>query len=422
MSNVPFSPPSREPQKITPGWLTDTATQAVFKALQAHGHQVRAVGGAPRNTLARTPVTDIDLATTATPDETIDAAKAAGLRCIPTGLAHGTITILSQNKTFEVTTLRQDVSTDGRRATVAFTDDWQRDACRRDFTINAIYVAADGTIFDPVGGVADLRQSRVRFIGEPQARIREDYLRILRFFRFTGQFAQGAIDAGGLAACQAEREGLQNLSAERVRSELLRLLVTPKATQMVEAMAAADLFAQLLSLPIRIDHFNNLVAIEEVQSLEPDGLRRLASFGIRDEQDASKLSRELRLSNDEKARLLAIGRNQATPPRGCREADLHSRLYRIGIEAYRDSELLNWARSGDDPTSDWRFQRVDLADYWEVPEMPVSGSDVLALGMPAGPEVGKVLSALEQWWIATGFPDDEAMVNAKLRELVHKDD
>ncbi len=402
---------------ISASWLTAPATQAVFEALKAQGHLARAVGGAPRNTLAGLPVADIDIATTATPQETIVAADLSGLKSVPTGLAHGTITIIVDGKPFEVTTLREDVSTDGRHATVAFTDDWVRDAKRRDFTINALYVDPDGTVFDPVGGLLDLSCGQVRFIGDAGERIGEDYLRILRFFRFTSTFAAGAPDDVALEACKAARGGLDKLSGERVRSELLRLLVTRRAAEMVELMSDAGLFEVLLGLPVRTDHVRHLVRVEDDQSLSPDAVRRLAALAVRGGDDVNTLVERLRLTNVEQRRLDAIGRGQALPSRSAREAEMKARLYQIGIEAYQDTELLGWARSGDDSNIDWRFQRLELPEQWDIPQLPVSGGDVVALGVPAGPRVGEILSRFETWWIGADFPDDESIINDQLKSF-----
>ena len=239
--------PSCEPPNLAGAdWLTRPQTRAVLAALAAKGFAARAVGGAVRNALLGRTVGDIDIATSARPEEVIAAARAAGLAAVPTGIDHGTVTVIADQVPYEVTTLRRDVATDGRHATVAFTDDWEADARRRDFTLNALYCDAEGQVFDPLGGYPDLVAQRVRFIGDAHERIREDYLRILRFFRFTAEYAAGPPDAAGLAACVSEREGLTRLSAERVRQELLRLLVAPRAAELVRAMQDYGILALVL--------------------------------------------------------------------------------------------------------------------------------------------------------------------------------
>src|SRR5215510_13333631 len=239
--------PSELPSLAGADWLTRADTLAVFDALAARGYAARAVGGAVRNALLGRPVIDVDIATPAHPDEVIAAARAAGLAAQPTGIAHGTVTVIAGHVAHEVTTLREDVEAHGRHATVAFTDDWAADARRRDFTINALYCNADGEVFDPLGGRGDVAAHRVRFIGQARERIREDYLRILRFFRLTAEYGAGAPDAEGLAACVLERDGLQRLSAERIRQELLRLLVAPRAAELVGSMLDYGLLPLVLS-------------------------------------------------------------------------------------------------------------------------------------------------------------------------------
>ncbi len=406
------------PQQLSAPWLKAPATQAVFDALKNQGHLARAVGGAPRNTLAGLPVSDIDIATTAKPEETIAAADQAGLKSIATGLSHGTITIISEGQPFEVTTLREDVETDGRHAKVAFTDDWARDAARRDFTINALYVDADGQVFDPVGGVEDLASGQVRFIGDAKARIEEDYLRILRFFRFTSNFSNGAIDELGLAACKAGREGLAQLSGERIHSELWRLLTTPNAADMIAAMENNGIFAPLFPHPIKAADLAHLIAIEDVQERDPDPVRRFSAMAISDISEVANIQKQLKLSNTEVARLTAMAEHRATPPRDASLKTLRARIYHIGSEAFVDTELLTWVRSGDDPFTDWRFQRLAYGEDWNIPTLPITGGDIVARGIPSGPKIGEILAALEAWWIEADFPTDAAKIDAQLTQLL----
>jgi len=402
---------------VSADWLARPATQAVFAALAAQGHAARAVGGAVRNALLGRPVVDVDIATTAKPDDVIAAAGAAGLCAVPTGIAHGTVTVLADRVTYEVTTLRRDVETHGRHATVAFTDDWAADARRRDFTINALYCSADGEVFDPLGGAADIDARRVRFIGDPRARIREDYLRILRFFRLTAEYAAGAPDAEGLVACVLERDGLQRLSAERIRQELLRLLVAPRAPALVGAMLDYGLLPLVLGLAPRPTLLRRLADLEAALGSVPHAILRLAALAVEVPEDASRLTERLRLSNDERDRLVRLATNVPGLGRPVSDAAARAYLYAEGAVAYRDRILMAWARSADAADSQsWRT-RLALPERWQPPRFPLGGADVMALGVPAGPRVGELLRAVEAWWIAGDFAADEIGLRKELQRL-----
>jgi poly(A) polymerase len=397
-------------------WLTRPATRAVFAALAAGGEQARAVGGAVRNALLGRPVTDVDIATTARPEQVLDLAKAAGLAAVPTGVTHGTVTVISDHTPYEVTTLRCDVETFGRHARVTFSRDWTEDAGRRDFTINALYCDADGTVHDPLGGWPDLVTGRVRFIGDARARIREDFLRILRFFRFTAEHARGAPDAAGFAACIAERGGLALLSGERIRAELLRLLAAPRAVESVLAMDEAGILELLIGGPPDLRLFERLAAIEAAIGCAPDPVLRLGALAVMGPGDAVRLQERLRLSREEadklaRAALRDRGFDPATPEHAAKTF-----LYRHGPEAYREAGLLAWARASDPPEDAARRRRLALPERWRAPQLPVRGADVLALGVPPGPEVGRILADVEAWWIEAGFPSDEERVRAALAE------
>jgi poly(A) polymerase len=398
-------------------WLVRPETRAVFAALAARGFAARAVGGAVRNALLGRPVVDIDIATPARPEAVIAAVEAAGLAAVPTGVAHGTVTVLSDHVPFEVTTLREDVETHGRHATVAFTADWAADARRRDFTLNALYCSADGEVFDPLSGYADLAARRVRFIGAAHERIREDYLRILRFFRLTAEHGAGAPDAEGLAACVREREGLVRLSGERVRSELVRLLAAPRGPELVHAMHGWGLLALVLGAAPRPVLLDRLAALEAGLGLAADPILRLAALAVEVAEDADRLRDRLRLSNDEHARLArAAARDPRIAPAEP-EAAARACLYAVGAAAYRDLALVAWARSGAVPGEPaWR-DRTTLPERWQPPRFPLGGGDVMALGVPAGPRVGQLLREVEAWWIAGDFAADEAALRAKLRAL-----
>jgi poly(A) polymerase len=411
---MPVSPPHR----LTGAeWLERPETQAVFAALAARGHAGRAVGGAVRNALAGRPVADVDIATDARPEEVLRAAEAAGLKAVPTGLAHGTVTVVAGKRPYEITTLRRDVETHGRHATVVFTHDWAEDARRRDFTLNALYCGADGTLFDPLGGYPDLAARRVRFIGDAGERIREDYLRILRFFRLTADFAAGPADAEGLAACVRERTGLAILSAERVRVELLRLLAAPRGAEIAALMQDYGLLPSVVGAAPRPTLLARLAALETALGLAPDAVLRLAALAVEIEEDAERLRDRLRLSNGETGKLARAAGPGADIGPPSPEAHARAWLYRHGAPAYRERTLLDWSRSGAPPNSDaWR-RRFDLPDRWQPPRFPLTGVDVLAQDIPAGPRVGETLRALEEWWIAGDFAADEAGLRMRLREL-----
>ena len=418
MLRKPAAPTASLPPRITGAeWLTRASTQAVLAALTTGGQEARVVGGAVRNQLMGRPVGDIDIATTAMPETVMELAAKAGLASVPTGLAHGTVTVIAAGHPYEVTTLRRDVATDGRHATVAFTDDWAADASRRDFTMNALYCAADGEVFDPLGGTADLSAGRVRFIGDPLQRIREDYLRILRFFRFHAEYGVGAPDPEGLAACVAERSGLARLSAERVRAEVVKLLAAPRALAAVTALFEHGLLLEVLGQvpwPLRL---GRLIELETALHRPPDVMLRLSALAIAAEEDGARLADRLRLSNAERARLIVFA--PVNPiARDMSETAAKQMLYRLGAEAWPRHVLAAWCVSSGQP-SDATWQRfLQLCVQWHVPAMPVRGADVLAAGVPAGPQVGNILAAFEAWWMESGFPIDDQAVRLKLGELV----
>lgn len=396
--------------RISGDWLESSATRAVFAALAAGGHRARAVGGTVRNALLGLPVSDIDIATDATPERVILLAAAAGLRSIPTGLQHGTVTVIADHMPIEVTTLRRDVETDGRHAIVAFTDDWAADAARRDFTINAIYCDSDGTLFDPLGGMADISPVRVRFIGDPIARIREDYLRILRFFRFSASLtADGQVDLPGLAAALAERDGLAQISGERISAELAKLVVAQHAVPVVSEMAAAGILQAATGLTSNVDRFSRLVAIESVMGLEPDVALRTAALLVNAEGDAQRFARRLKPSAAFTAKLTAAERLTATGIRRDLEQPAARALcYRMRTDAFRDAVLLTWAGSSDaidgrnQEAAGWSWL-VSLSLRWTPPALPIRGADLIDSGMASGPEVGRVLAELEDLFIASDF-------------------
>jgi len=358
------------------------------------------VGGAVRNTLLELAVTEIDLATTAVPETVMALAAKAGLKAVPTGIDHGTVTLVASGVPFEVTTLRRDVETFGRHARIAYTQDWEEDAKRRDFTLNALYADRDGRLFDPLGGYADLLAGRVRFIGDADERIKEDYLRILRFFRFHAYYGKGPLDRAGLAAVLRLRGGLDQLSAERVSAELRRILTAPRAAEAIEALYDYGLLTGLLGGVPRLADFLRLVAIEAALARIPEAALRLAVLAVFVEEDVARLTQRFRLANAEQAVLALAATVRADAPG---EAEAKAELYRLGVNAFVASMLIAWARSGadgDDPQ--WR-NALALPERWQAPAFPLRGADLVALGELKGPEIGELLRRLEAEWIADGF-------------------
>jgi poly(A) polymerase len=415
MTAAPASPRPR--QLADAPWLKRPATRAIFAALAAKGFEARAVGGAVRDALLGRPVSDVDIATPARPEEVIAAAQAAGLKAIATGVQHGTVTVVADANAYQITTLREDVETYGRRAKVAFSADWLADARRRDFTLNALYCGPDGALFDPLGGWPDLAQRRIRFIGDPGQRIREDYLRILRFFRFAAEYGEGLPDREGLAAAVAGRAGLALLSAERVRQELLRLLAAPRGPDVVRLMLDYGLLTLVLRQAPRPLLLERVAGLEAALGLSPDPLLRLAALAVETREDAEQLRARLRLSNEEYAALAGVEAGKATFAATMPAATARGARYRLGQASYHRFLMLDWARAGDPPgQADWR-RLWALGTEWRPPSLAVSGADVIKLGVPAGPRVGALLGALEAWWIAGDFRADRAALLAKLREL-----
>lgn len=401
-------------------WMQSPATRAVLDALTNGGAKARFVGGCVRDAILDRPIRDIDIATDALPGRIMDFLGAAGLKAIPTGIDHGTVTAVSDHRPYEITTLRHDVETDGRRAVVAFTDDWEADAARRDFTINALSLDPDGGLHDPFDGLADLRAGRVRFVGDPRQRIAEDVLRLLRYFRFQAHYGRLPPDAGSLAACREMAHLLPRLSAERVRAELLRLLSAPEPAPVVALMRDEGVLAHFLPRATGIDRLARMVAIETVLGL-CDPLRRLAALLSMDADTARDLAQGLRLSNDERDRLVAMaGPGPGLAP----ELDAAARrrtLYHLDAENGTDAVLMVWADSGagpDDPG--WRSLYGDVAG-WERPKLPVTGGDVVKLGVSPGEAVGWHLRAVEGWWVASDFRPDRKACLERLAANVARD-
>ena len=399
------------PSLADAGWLRTPELAAVMAALGGAEGTTRVVGGAVRNALMGLPVEDIDLATRLTPDRVSERAEAAGLKVVPTGIDHGTVTVVARGTPFEVTTLRADVETFGRRARVAFTDDWEADAARRDFTMNALYCAADGTLFDPVGGLADIASRSVRFIGDADARIAEDYLRILRFFRFFAHYGDGRPDGDGLRACVRGKDGLAQLSAERVWMELKRLLAATDPGRALLWMRTADILRRILPETVDTDAIAGLVAFEAAQRLAPDPLLRLLALIDLRPGTIDGLAGRLKLSRREHRRLADAAAAPApaadwnpVPEKG----PLGPALYRHGGDAVRDRLALAAARAHVAGEAEAGFAALFSATRtWAVPEFPLAAGDLLAAGHQPGPELGALLKRLEEAWIASGFALDK---------------
>jgi poly(A) polymerase len=393
------------------GWLSTGPLARLIALLDRDGEEARVVGGAVRNALMRLPVGEVDVATTALPEEVVRRVEAAGGKAVPTGIEHGTITAVIDHHAFEVTTLREDIETFGRKARVAFGRNWKADAERRDFTINAVFAARDGTLFDYVGGVADIATHRVRFIGEPAQRIEEDYLRILRFFRFQAHFGAGAPDAAGLLAGIRARAGLEMLSRERVRVELLKLLIAPRAAPTLAVMSESGILDMVLGGVPFIASFENMVKLEATLAIEPDAVRRLGALGVWVAEDAERLGERLRLANAESARLCALDTWWRLAP-DCDGQAARALLYRLGPQSFLDRMLIAWARSpADAANAAWR-DLASLPQRWAAPVFPLKAKDFVERGVVAGPALGAALRAAEVAWIAADFPMDRTTLDA----------
>jgi poly(A) polymerase len=399
--------PIVEPVLADAPWLTAGGTARVLQLLNADGEEARVVGGTVRNALLGLPPGDTDIATTARPDEVVRRAKAAGIKSVPTGIDHGTVTLVIDSVPYEVTTLREDTETFGRKARVVFGRDWVKDAERRDFTMNGLSVDANGIVYDYVGGIADAKARRVRFIGEPDQRIAEDYLRILRFFRIHAAFGAGEPDRDGYLACIRGRAGLAALSAERVRMEMLKLLVAGGASAATLAMADAGLLQALIGGVVYTGPLTAMIAIERELGLPASVTRRLAALTVAVTEDAKRVATRLRLSNAEAKALDSMGHRWWRFPTKD-EANARRLVYRLGPERYHDRVLLAWARNGGDVNSSrWR-ELAELPQRWTAPKFPLKAADFIARGMAEGPALGHVLTLAEDAWLAADFPLEEA--------------
>ena len=410
--------------------LNDEKLQILFAALDGNGEELRIVGGAVRNSLCGHKVIDVDLATTAEPDEIIKRAKIAGLKWIPTGIEHGTLTLIIQSTAFEVTTLRRDIETDGRHAKVQFGRDFEEDALRRDFTINALSLDGKGQLYDYTQGQSDIEQGRVRFIGQARQRIREDYLRILRLFRFHAAYGRGPIDPEAMQSVIAEQAGLSRLSRERIRMELLKLLSLDGCLKVIPAMAGTGILSRLIGGVPHLARFERLMAqslnLKEKPATESQpALLRLAGLNVDISEDADRLLGRLRLSRAEHARLVNAADVRSalhSCPAPPQKAQWQLQLYRHGAQALSDGlALLHADHRANAPDKDWLalFEEIRAT---QMPTLPFRGADLIARGIAKGPQVSAILKQLEQDWIAADYTQDADQLAALLAKRTQTKD
>ncbi len=411
-------------------WMTSPATVAVLDALRAGGAEVRFIGGCVRDALLKRRIRDIDIAVPAAPPKVMGLLQAAHIRVVPTGIDHGTVTAIVGTAPFEITSLRVDVETFGRRARVAYTDDWLADAARRDFTINAMSCTPDGYIYDYFNGLTDLGRGRIRFVGDAGERLREDVLRLLRFFRFFAHYGREPPDANALAACRQAAAGLRTLSGERVRVEIFRTLMAPDPATVFAMMREDAVLDHVLPEAGRVDRLRTLSWLDtralRVESVAPDPVRRLAALLAREAHapEAAAVAERLRMSNAHSARL----RTMLTPPvrvdADVADPTLRGALHHLGADSVRDLVLLAWADEltatphlPQQRTARW-VERLAIIDGWTPRRFPLFGRDALALGVSHGPAIGRLLRAVETWWEDTDFRPDRDACLTKLRSLV----
>ncbi len=399
------------------GWMRSNAIAAIFEALPENS--LRFVGGCVRNALMGVPVGDVDLATQLEPNLVAEALDKAGIRYVPTGIEHGTLTAVIGKIPFEITSLRKDVETDGRRAVVAYTQDWAEDAQRRDLTINALYADYDGQIYDPTGqGLDDIQAKKFRFVGKADQRVKEDYLRILRFFRFLAYYGGAEkVDAASLRACRENRAGLKKLSAERVWMEVKKLLSAPDPVRACRIMLTNEILDVVLPEASNVEGLECLVALEKAEGWTVDPLLRLMSMAARDALSMARLCKRLRLSNKEAVRLRGWAEDDAQLSADMSERDLLAAIYNSGKQVITDRAHLRAAGS-EDNRQPW-LSIANTAQDWEVPSFPLTGADMKQAGVASGPEMGRALKALEALWVRSGFKTEKPQLLAALKMLGH---
>jgi tRNA nucleotidyltransferase/poly(A) polymerase len=395
-------------------WFRAAPVQMVFSVLGKNDAPARIVGGAVRDALAGLPIGDIDFATPLPPDQVVERLAAAGLKAVPTGIEHGTVTAVVAGTGYQVTTLREDVETDGRRAVVRFGHDWVADARRRDFTVNALSVDSSGQVHDPLGGYGDIVSRSIRFIGDADQRIAEDRLRVLRFFRFNAEFGQGDIDTIGLGAAIRARNDLRSLSAERIGQEMQRLVVASRAAEIAGSMQDAGILGAVLGGVGYIGTLQRVAAFAP----ESDIAVRLTALGCRVESDVERLTERMRLANAVRDRMLALLMAARSLPPVLTERDARRGLYSSGVSVWPAAVSLGFAwRSGTADMSDWRAF-YSLPDRWSPPRFPLTGRDVARAGMARGPAIGDVLRSIESWWVEQDFAPSEGVLHARLQQIV----
>ncbi len=384
-------------QRLPQPWMTEGPAARVMRALTAEGDAARFVGGCVRDALVGRPIRDIDIATPLSPQRVTELLEKAGLKAVPTGIDHGTITAVADKTGVEVTTLRLDIETDGRRAKVAFTDDWQADAARRDLTINALFADADGKVHDYFGGLDDLTNGRVRFVGDPRQRITEDYLRLLRYFRFYADYATADFDQAAVAAARELAPNLKSLSGERLRQETLRLLTARRGPEVWAEMLSLGIVQHYLPWATSLDRLHAVARLEQRHDLAPDAIRRLAALTMTG--CGREVAERLRLSRAEGERIIALDAPRdpfdARSPQAVRR-----QIYAHGNDGARDRLLLDWPDRIDGAAG---VVALAIIASWPRPRFPLKGADIVRMGVPEGPRVGDVLGKVEAWWIAEDF-------------------
>ena len=408
-------------------WIIAPTTVRVMDALTANGADVRFVGGCVRDAIAKRPVKDIDIATPDEPTKVVELLRNAGIRYEPTGIDHGTVTAICDDATFEITTLRKDVETFGRRAVVAFTDDWIVDSSRRDFTINAMSANRDGDVFDYHNGIKDLAYGQIRFIGSADARISEDYLRIMRFFRFYGHYGQPPCDQNAFLACRKYAEKLSDISAERIREELLKIVMAPDAADVFLLMREANVLDVILPDATAIGRLRAASWLANrgivIHGMNPDPIRRLGAV-LGPTSDVSMMSSRLRLSNRESHRLSNMAELAPRLENIMNEVETRQLIHSSGAEAVQDAAILAWAsrlaevaRLPTDETAA-RLKQLEMSFSWTAPELPVTGADAQTLVLTRGPKIGRVLRAVEDWWSEGDFKADRDACLEKLKSEI----
>lgn len=409
-------------------WMRAPETRAVLAALVAEGGEARFVGGCVRDAVLKRPIKDVDIATHDSPERVMRLLERAGIHVIPTGIEHGTVTAVIGRSHFEITTLRCDVETFGRRARVRFTDDWAADAARRDLTINALFADGEGRIYDPFDGLADLAAGRIRFVGDPMQRIEEDVLRLLRFFRFYAHYGTPPPDQEALAACRALAPRLPRLSGERVCGEIFRLLAAPDPASVLLLMQGERILPHVLPEAAEFGRLRVLSWLEtrglRREGVSPDVVRRLAALLRTDAQGAAAVAARLKLSNSQSERLVALSAPLLVPDPAMDARAARRALHRLGAERFRDLVLIAWAgrkavkaHADPDETDRW-LDLLAAADTWQPARLPVRGRDVVDLGVPRGPEIGRILADMERWWEGGDYRAGRTEALERLKEMV----